>query len=558
MQALDEQLICREYQETNLGIEALTTRYHVGKLKIKKILADNNIPLKKKGGQITNTTPKAIQDYHEEKYKPIPDHYYIAVDRETGFTTNDYMNKGGILTTYIKEHYSQETTLYERRKYYMETGDYWWEQFFEIKSVPNDEVKDCPYCDWTTTDLENKSGMFLTHLKKVHGIDRDRYLAEHPEDREYFTYSDLCKQREFETNKDNYVVCKICGKKLDRIGTSHLKKHGITRQEYIERFGGDDMVSLKFHNKQSRAAIQSNIGREFHHHSAPENEIREFIQSLGFEAKSNTRILNGQEIDIYIPEKHLGIEYNGNLFHSEGYNNVTPNYHYNKMIGCLNKDVRLIMIFEDEYQLHKELVLSKLSHVLGKDNDKERIYARKGCSVKPISRVEAKEFLTVNHIQGFINSTVYLGCYHNNILIGVMTLREETEGCWNLTRFATDYTKVCCGIGGKIFSYFKEHYNYKEIKTFADRRWSSSTEDNLYTKLGFKFDSYVDPTYTYFNSSVDRYKRFHKFLFRKNILLRKYPQLTPEMTEHEMTTALGYRRIWDCGLIKYVYKNVSK
>ena len=38
MQPLDEQLICQEYQETNLGIEALATRYHVGKLKIKKIL----------------------------------------------------------------------------------------------------------------------------------------------------------------------------------------------------------------------------------------------------------------------------------------------------------------------------------------------------------------------------------------------------------------------------------------------------------------------------------------------------------------------------------------
>jgi hypothetical protein len=27
------------------------------------------------------------------------------------------------------------------------------------------------------------------------------------------------------------------------------------------------------------------------------------------------------------------------------------------------------------------------------------------------------------------------------------------------------------------------------------------------------------------------------------------------MTELEMARALGYDRIWDCGLIKYVYKN---
>lgn len=71
--------------------------------------------------------------------------------------------------------------------------------------------------------------------------------------------------------------------------------------------------------------------------------------------------------------------------------------------------------------------------------------------------------------------------------------------------------------------------------------------------MGFKFSGFTSPNYTYFNSSVDRYKRFHKFNFRKGVLLRRYSALNESMTETEMVKELGYDRIWDCGLIKYTY-----
>ena len=37
--------------------------------------------------------------------------------------------------------------------------------------------------------------------------------------------------------------------------------------------------------------------------------------------------------------------------------------------------------------------------------------------------------------------------------------------------------------------------------------------------------------------------------------LKKFPFLNPKLTETEMAKELGYDRIWDCGLIKYVYTN---
>lgn len=132
--------------------------------------------------------------------------------------------------------------------------------------------------------------------------------------------------------------------------------------------------------------------------------------------------------------------------------------------------------------------------------------------------------------------------------------KAKKEGYWDLNRFATDINHQCIGIGGKLFKHFTRNYDYQEIKSFADRRWTTDPTNNLYTKLGFEFDSYVPPTYWYYNQKIDQNKRFHKFGFRKQHLHNQYG-LPLTMTEREMTESLGYTRIWDCGLIKYVFKN---
>ena len=47
-------------------------------------------------------------------------------------------------------------------------------------------------------------------------------------------------------------------------------------------------------------------------------------------------------------------------------------------------------------------------------------------------------------------------------------------------------------------------------------------------------------------------KRLHKFNFRKKLLHKKY-NLPLTMTENEMTKELGYSKIWNCGLYKFVW-----
>jgi hypothetical protein len=147
-----------------------------------------------------------------------------------------------------------------------------------------------------------------------------------------------------------------------------------------------------------------------------------------------------------------------------------------------------------------------------------------------------------------VASTAYYGAFYGDILVGVMTFKQEKQGMWNLTRFATNTDCRLPGLANKIFKQFIKDNNPIEVKTFLDRRWSHCSE-NLYDKMGFKLEETLPPDYRY----VVKNQRLHKFGFRKQILHKKYG-LPLSMTEKEMTEQLGFYRIWDCGLYKYVWK----
>ena len=286
--------------------------------------------------------------------------------------------------------------------------------------------------------------------------------------------------------------------------------------------------------------------------SKNEEELYQFVCNLvGSDniVRNDRDVLNGKEIDIYIPSLKVGIEYNGVVWHSEKFGKDSK-YHIDKLKLALNKGVKLIQIFEDEYIGHKNIVFGKIRHIIGYDNFQRKVYARK-CIIKEIDKEVAKNFLDTNHIQGYGKSTLFLGAYDNSELVAVMGFLNEGNNNWNLTRFATDITKLCCGLGGKMFKYFLGKYNPKYVKSFADRRWTLDKDNNLYTKIGFKLESVLKPDYRYVENGS--YKRIHKFNFRKQTLNKKY-KLPLTMTESEMCNKIGVYKIWDCGLLKYVWK----
>ena len=380
----------------------------------------------------------------------------------------------------------------------------------EFWQTPHNHLKGCGCKKCTTLKLADKFSYstlkFIENAQKIHG---DKY-----------DYSKV----EYKNNRTK--VCIIC--------PIHGEFWQTPSMHYNEKQGCPLCGTLSSKDENEIANVLSDK-----YHLNVEQRVHSLIKPL--------------ELDIYLPEFNLGIEYNGLRWHSEKFGK-DKNYHINKLKKCNEKGIDLLMIFSDEYINHKNIVLNKITHIIKQDYDKEKIYARK-CIIKEINSSEAEKFLSINHIQGFAPSTVYLGCFYDNILIAVMSFKIEKKGenRWELNRFATDISKHCIGIGGKIFSYFIKNYNPEYVKSFADRRWTINVESNLYTKLGFKLDKILPPDYRYFYKKEYGENRVHKFNFRKEILHKKF-NLPLSMTEKEMCDKIGAYRIWDCGLYKYVWK----
>lgn len=447
----------------------------------------------------------------------------------------------------------------------------------EFYQTPNNHIQGqgCPHCGKIKFITSKKYTLdkFIEKAKKIYG--------------EKYEYSDIgfidlnhdvtikCPLHGFFNKKAKYFLdghsCPTCA----RIATVNSIKN--TTSKFIEKakkVHGDkyDYSMVEYVNNKTKVRIICPIHDEFEQTpddhlqgkgcpkcekqiSKAENEIYDFCCSyIGIENvnQRNRDIIKPQELDIYLPSLKCAIEYNGLRWHSDKYCK-DRNYHLNKLNACKDKGIKLLQIFEDEYINKKDIVYNKIKHILHFDDELPKIMGRK-CNIREIYREEAENFLERYHIQGFVSSTIYLGAFYEDKLVGVMTFKKEDKEClkWELTRFASNYNYICQGIGGKLFKHFIKEYNPTEIKSFADRRWTIDEENNIYIQLGFKFDSYTSVEYRYFKES-DGMIRQHKFGFRKQHLNRKYG-LPLTMTENEMTTELGYSKIWDCGLIKYVWK----
>ena len=282
--------------------------------------------------------------------------------------------------------------------------------------------------------------------------------------------------------------------------------------------------------------------------SNKEIELFNFIKSLNLDIFKNSRdIIPPYELDIFISEKNIAIEFDGLYWHSED-KIEDKNYHLNKTELCESKNIQLIHIFEDEWLFKKEIVKSRLKQILG-IGDSIRIHARK-CEIKEICPKIKNLFLNEFHIQGEDKSSVKLGAFYEDELISVMTFSygniskgsKNIEGIYELSRFCSDYNYHIPGIASKLLEYFKRNYEWKEIYSYADRRWS---DGNLYYKIGFELYNITKPNYWY----VKGFNRIHRFN------LRKRSDEPKEIPEYILRSKEGYFRIWDCGHYKFIIKN---
>jgi len=173
------------------------------------------------------------------------------------------------------------------------------------------------------------------------------------------------------------------------------------------------------------------------------------------------------------------------------------------------------------------------------------------CTIKEISTKEKNDFLEQFHIQGPDVSKVKLGAFYQNQLVAVMTfshgslakgVKHQNPLIWELSRFCTNYNFVISGIASKLLDHFKRNFDWEQIFSYADLRWSSG---DLYKKLGFQLSHTTSPNYYYW----DGVRRIHRFN------LRKRPDEPKNIPEYILRLKEGYSRVWDCGNLKFVMQH---
>lgn len=109
--------------------------------------------------------------------------------------------------------------------------------------------------------------------------------------------------------------------------------------------------------KTMRPDLHNNSNR-----SHVEKELSDFIKSIvDVEViLASKKILDGKEIDIYIPSMKLGFEYNGTYWHSDSV--VQRDYHQKKSLLARDKGINLVHLYEfDNIERNKEIILEHIN-----------------------------------------------------------------------------------------------------------------------------------------------------------------------------------------------------
>lgn len=283
-----------------------------------------------------------------------------------------------------------------------------------------------------------------------------------------------------------------------------------------------------------------------HSVSKGQEELEEFINSLGFETVRNDRkTIKPLEIDILLPDQKIGFEYNGEFYHQDN----GPLYHRNKTELAESKGIHLVHIFETEWIHYQEQVKFRIKSILGKI---EKVYARE-CQVKELSSKEKTEFLNKWHLQGDSVSKCAFGLFYNNELISVMSFskpRFNQAYEYELARYCS--AKKVVGGFSKLLKHFEETYHPKSIISYADRKWVNRNA-NIYERNGFGLHHVSEPSFFYTKPRNPIIIKRYQVQKPKSLLGDNYD---PNLTVKENMEKLGFVINYDCGNLVYerIYK----
>lgn len=458
-----------------------------------------------------------------------------------------------------------------------------------FKQTPNAHLQGqgCPICavkkvtDGSKVPIAEVLSRFEAVHKGVYGYSGVEYISMHS------VVGINCPQHgEFFQTPHSHIKgrgCPICAKpkqqkrNIDRNHAIIRNFEKLAREQHGDIF---DYSGTVYTHNQGEVALRCTIhNREIfqtardhldgynpcpqcnHMKSKDEQAIADYLSIYTPILHRDRSLIGPKELDIYIPSANLAVEFHGMYYHSH-FNAEDEKKDklksYNKYLQCAEKGVRLITIYQTEWENRQPQIKRLLKNAIGKT--KGKLMARK-CQVAPVANADAKIFYEQYHPQGGAGHGEHYGLYWKDKLVACMRFslgtndRGNTKNRdWTLARYATRVNVL--GGASRLFKAFVKEQDPELIKSFSDNRYFSG---GMYEQLGFEMVQDSVPDYQVWSNKLGLLPKTH---YQRRVLQKRliehgkdevFEHTTDPRTEKDMTYLMGAGRVYDCGKKKWVW-----
>lgn len=358
------------------------------------------------------------------------------------------------------------------------------------------------------------------------------------------------------------VKAKVRNTNLKKFGTSVYPQHEHISDESLNVLNSRAELEKILNNMKSVKLVAEHLGvtprtvylrihaynidtREFYisNRSAGEMEIENFIRTIydGEIETNNRTVLGGNELDIWLPDKNIAIEYNGNFWHSDVKKEKT--YAVRKYEMAARAGVRLIQI--QEWQWHNDEIRERLENLIrGSIATRKKIRASKLSVVVP-KKETTRQFLDDNHLSGNVGYSFSIGLEdtENGELLAVMTFgkpRFRKNIDWEILRFATRADTQIYGAASKMFSEFLKMKNPKSVISYSN---NSFFNGNTYKMLGFSQQKRIVPNYVWVRG-IDVRTRYQS----------QRKRISGIGSENDIMRSEGWNKLYDAGSTTWIWE----
>jgi hypothetical protein len=286
--------------------------------------------------------------------------------------------------------------------------------------------------------------------------------------------SSLISQKSSKRKKFNYYgedLFHILTYDVENLYNDYYKNDSLSINQLAKSLGIDrNTLARKF--KKNGFSI---LDRSY---SCSTSSGEEIICKMLLEIDPNIKIIRNtrsvifpKEIDIWLPDYNLGIEYHGSYWHTE---DKVGDQHREKAIAAEKANIRLLQFFDWELIEKYEKIMFLLKDVL-------KFFKRiniENCRIIQISFNSAQKFINDNSIEFCEPGSVNYGLIDSeNNIVQIASFSQDTSDIhkWKIITICSRLGFYVSGGAEKLWKKFIEDFSPRNVIAYSDARFSDGS-----------------------------------------------------------------------------------